>query len=103
MQVVRKALDQARGGSGPDPILSFFDLRPHGYQQTMLDTLAAEREHGHTKNLVVAPRAWARPWSRRSAAPAWSPIPNPARPRARFSWPIGNGCWIRACPPSATC
>ncbi|WZE80693.1 DEAD/DEAH box helicase family protein [Gaopeijia maritima] len=55
MEVVRKALDQARGGSGPDPILSFFDLKPHGYQQTMLDTLAAEREHGHTKNLVVAP------------------------------------------------
>lgn len=35
--------------------LSFFDLKPHRYQQTMLDTLAAEREHGHTKNLVVAP------------------------------------------------
>lgn len=55
MEVLQKALNQARGGSGPDPILSFFDLKPHGYQQTMLDTLTAEREHGHTKNLVVAP------------------------------------------------
>lgn len=55
MKVVTKALDQARGGIGPDPILSFFDLKPYGYQQTMLDTLAAEREHGRTNNLVVAP------------------------------------------------
>jgi hypothetical protein len=53
--VLRQALDQARGGPGPDPVVTFFDLKPHGYQQTMLDALAAEREHGHTRNLVVAP------------------------------------------------
>ncbi len=35
--------------------LSFFDLKPHGYQQTVLDTLAAERAHGHKKTRVVAP------------------------------------------------
>ena len=57
MQVlmVGEALEAARiGGSAPTP-LSFFDLRPYGYQQTMLDALASERAHGHNRNLVVAP------------------------------------------------
>ncbi|MDY0003929.1 MAG: phospholipase D-like domain-containing protein, partial [Polyangia bacterium] len=57
MQVlmVGEALEAARiGGSAPTP-LSFFDLRPYGDQQTMLDALASERAHGHNRILVVAP------------------------------------------------
>jgi superfamily II DNA or RNA helicase len=55
MEVVRQALDRARGAGGPEPVVSFFDLKPHGYQHTMLDALAAERERGHARTLVVAP------------------------------------------------
>lgn len=42
------------GDAGPDS-LTLFDLRPHDYQQVMLDALAAERQRGHHRNLVVAP------------------------------------------------
>lgn len=34
--------------------LSFFDLTPKSYQLEMLDQLALEREHGRSRNLVVA-------------------------------------------------
>lgn len=55
VSLVREALDAARGGGTSNAPLSFFDLRPHGYQQTMLDTLTSERTRGHMRNLVVAP------------------------------------------------
>jgi len=55
MEAVQKALSSARGSDDPEPLRSFFDLKPHGYQQTMLDTLVAERRRGHRKNLLVAP------------------------------------------------
>jgi superfamily II DNA or RNA helicase/HKD family nuclease len=55
VMVVREALESAKGGAYTGTPLSFFDLRPHGYQQTMLDALSFEREHGHHRNLVVAP------------------------------------------------
>lgn len=55
MDVVRRALERARGGTGRDPVVDFFDLTPYPFQRTMLDTLASERERGHNKNLVVAP------------------------------------------------
>lgn len=52
---IEEALAEGRGEREPDVVTSFFDLRPHGFQQTMLDVLAAERAHGHTRNLLVAP------------------------------------------------
>jgi superfamily II DNA or RNA helicase/HKD family nuclease len=55
MEAVNSALSTARGEGGPDPLIAFFDLKPYGYQRSMLDALEAERLRGHTKNLVVAP------------------------------------------------
>ncbi len=55
MDVVRRALESARGGSRLDPVADFFDLKPYPFQQAILDTLASERERGHRKTLVVAP------------------------------------------------
>ena len=55
---VKQSLDYARQGpgrrdSGP-PV--FFDLRPHPYQQAILDQLETERvDKGYHRNLVVAP------------------------------------------------
>lgn len=53
--VVQEALDAAKGTGGIQAPPSFFDLKPFGYQQTMLDALEAERTRGHLRNLVVAP------------------------------------------------
>ncbi|WP_049768630.1 DEAD/DEAH box helicase family protein [Anaeromyxobacter sp. Fw109-5] len=44
---------EARAGSEWNPI--HFDLRPHPYQEPMLEALRVERERGHHRNLVVAP------------------------------------------------
>ncbi len=55
VEFVRRELDRARGAGGPGPIVSFFDLKPHGFQHAMLDALEAERQHGHLRTLVVAP------------------------------------------------
>jgi HKD family nuclease len=54
----RHALAAALGresfvGEGVVPV-SFFDLQPKNYQQDMLEQLAAEREHGRRRNLLVA-------------------------------------------------
>ncbi len=49
------ALTSAQGGGTAPALQTFFDLKPYGYQQSILDTLEAERARGHTKNLVVAP------------------------------------------------
>ncbi|MEZ5065907.1 MAG: DUF3427 domain-containing protein [bacterium] len=38
----------------PDETPLFVDLMPRPHQQEILDSLAAERAHGHTRNLVVA-------------------------------------------------
>ena len=48
-----KALKREEGFDGL-PEFTFFELRPKQYQQSMLDTLAAERAHHRTRNLVVA-------------------------------------------------
>lgn len=44
----------AQGDGGMGETLSFFDLRPYGYQQAILDDIAAERHVGKHKHLVIA-------------------------------------------------
>lgn len=53
---LRQALSYERGGKrGDTSILTFFTLKPHPFQQEILDKLEAERHlHGRTRNLVVA-------------------------------------------------
>lgn len=43
--------DQSQGAVA---LASFFDLQPKGYQQEMLERLAAERANGRSRNLLVA-------------------------------------------------
>ncbi len=53
----RRALVSAlarESGSSHTDIPMFFDLQPKNYQQEMLEQLINEREHGRTRNLVVA-------------------------------------------------
>jgi superfamily II DNA or RNA helicase len=53
----RQALGEAlRREAGGDLVVrqTFFDLEPKAYQQEMLDSLQAERDHGRRRNLVVA-------------------------------------------------
>lgn len=56
----RSALDRALEiQRGPSPgnviaIQTWFDLQPKPFQKVMLDRLAHEREHGRTRNLLVA-------------------------------------------------
>ncbi len=52
---VVKALAAQRGADGSGAPALRFDLRPHPYQEPMLEALRVERERGHTRNLVVAP------------------------------------------------
>ena len=49
-----QALSQERGEAVPDDALTFFDLRPYGYQQSILDDIDAERRAGKKKHLVIA-------------------------------------------------
>lgn len=54
---LRNAIAKEKGsgfGPQPDNVLSFFDITPKNYQLEMLEQLAAEREHGRVRNLVVA-------------------------------------------------
>jgi superfamily II DNA or RNA helicase/HKD family nuclease len=54
---IRTALESAKPGNGATarPLL-FFDLKPHPYQEQILNQLEAERlDRGHYRNLVVAP------------------------------------------------
>ncbi len=87
MEVVRRALDSARGDGKLDPPISFFDLKPHGYQQTILETLASERDRGHRRNLLVAPTGVGKTMV---AAFDYARLPSPpspqspARPRLLF-------------------
>lgn len=49
----REAIKHARSRQGIAPV--FFDLRPHPFQERILDALESERlVHGHWRNLVVA-------------------------------------------------
>ncbi len=52
---VARALAEQRGADGTGALTVRFDLRPHPYQEPMLEALRVEREHGHTRNLLVAP------------------------------------------------
>ena len=49
-----QALSQERGEVAPTEVLPFFDLRPYGYQQSILEDIAAERSAGKCKHLVIA-------------------------------------------------
>ena len=49
-----QALSQERGDTASSDALTFFDLRPYGYQQTILDDIDAERIAGMRKHLVIA-------------------------------------------------
>lgn len=52
-QVLRDAIRHARTRSSSVPV--FFDIRPHAFQERILDALESERlVHGHWRNLVVA-------------------------------------------------
>jgi superfamily II DNA or RNA helicase len=51
--VFREAIKHARTRQGIAPV--FFDIRPHPFQERILDALQSERlVHGHWRNLVVA-------------------------------------------------
>ncbi len=51
--VFREAIKHARTRQGIAPV--FFDIRPHAFQERILDALESERlVHGHWRNLVVA-------------------------------------------------
>jgi superfamily II DNA or RNA helicase len=51
--VFREAIKHARTRQGIAPV--FFDIRPHPFQERILDALESERlVHGHLRNLVVA-------------------------------------------------
>jgi HKD family nuclease len=51
--VFREAIKYARTRPGIAPV--FFDIRPHPFQERILDALESERlVHGHWRNLVVA-------------------------------------------------
>jgi superfamily II DNA or RNA helicase len=51
-----RALEEQRGGPAGNVIAirTWFDLQRKPFQQVMLDRLAHEREHGRTRNLLVA-------------------------------------------------
>ena len=51
-----RALQEQRGGQGAkEPLLrTWFDIQPKPFQQVILDRLDHERNHGRTKNLLVA-------------------------------------------------
>lgn len=53
-RVVRALAAQRTAGTDRGPALRL-DLAPHPHQEPMLEALRVEREHGHWKNLVVAP------------------------------------------------
>ncbi|MEI8186452.1 MAG: DUF3427 domain-containing protein [Chlorobiaceae bacterium] len=51
---LEKALSIERNEIISDDITSFFDLRPYGFQQAILDDISVERESGKHKHLVIA-------------------------------------------------
>ena len=51
---LRVAIDRARNDAQPHPTV-FFDLRPHPFQERILEALDRERNlHGRSRNLVIA-------------------------------------------------
>lgn len=53
-QPLRQAIQHARNPTIPIPT-AFFDLRPHPFQERILDALEAERKvHDHWRNLIIA-------------------------------------------------
>ncbi len=52
---VVRALAAQRTRGAERPLALRLDLRPHTYQEPMLEALKVERERGHTRNLLVAP------------------------------------------------
>jgi len=52
--VLRKAIAAERQGGESGETLSFFDVRPYGYQQVILDDILHEREAGKRQHLVIA-------------------------------------------------
>jgi superfamily II DNA or RNA helicase/HKD family nuclease len=54
LDIVRNALSSARNGEKPSDSLVFFDLRPYGFQQAILEDIWAERSAGIKKHLVIA-------------------------------------------------
>lgn len=54
LEELGQALSQERGDATSAETISFFDLRPYGYQQSILDDIAAERSAGKCKHLVIA-------------------------------------------------
>lgn len=53
-QALSQERGEAQGEGSMGETLSFFDLRPYGYQQAILDDIAAERSAGKRKHLVIA-------------------------------------------------
>lgn len=51
---VDRALTREGELTGADTLALHLDVNPYPFQQEILDRLAAERERGHTRNLVVA-------------------------------------------------
>ena len=54
---LKEALGEARHPDRGDNVVAlptWFDLRPRGFQEAMLERLAAERRHGRFRNLIVA-------------------------------------------------
>ena len=54
LPTLQQALLQERSEAGTDDTISFFDIRPYGYQQVILEDIAAERGAGKQKHLVIA-------------------------------------------------
>ena len=54
LSTLEQALSQERGSLKTDNSISFFDIRPYGYQQAILEDIAAEREAGKRKHLIIA-------------------------------------------------
>ncbi|MEZ5344967.1 MAG: DUF3427 domain-containing protein [Pyrinomonadaceae bacterium] len=54
LTTLRSALAHERGAAPDEGAISFFDLRPYGFQEVILDDIAAEREAGLSKHLVIA-------------------------------------------------
>ncbi len=54
LETLGKALARESGAATDSSTTTFFDLRPYGFQQVILDDIAAEREAGARKHLVIS-------------------------------------------------
>ncbi len=54
LPILGKALSQERGNFKTEDTISYFDLRPYGYQQVILDDIYAERNAGKNKHLIIS-------------------------------------------------